>query len=611
MSFAGQVVFEDGKFNIHRGERIGLIGRNGSGKTTLLNLISGTLLPEAGTISVPKRYRIGSLPQRLQFREQSVLDEGRLALQSDQKDEKWRVEKLLFGLGFTETDLKRPPEELSGGFQVRLNLAKLLLKEPDLLLLDEPNNFLDILAIRWLVRFLNAWKGELMLVTHDRGFMDMVVTHTMIIHRKKIKKLGGGTEKLYRQILKEEEIHEKTRLNLEKRQKETEQFITRFRAKARLAGLVQSRVKLLQKQQPISRIERLKSIDFSFTARPSPSKYLMHVEKLSFSYGPAHPLLIDGFSMQIERDARIGVIGKNGRGKTTLLRLLAGEIKPLSGELIRHPELSIGYFGQTNVQRLNEYRSIEQELFEADPEHSKKKVMDICGCLMFGSELAQKNISVLSGGERSRVLLGKLLLTPANLLLLDEPTNHLDMESCDSLMAAIDSFPGAVLIVTHNETFLHTLVQRLIVFDRGTLFIHNGSYADFLEKGGWESEGIQDQWTAHAQGSSSSSNQPDRGELRRRRAEIVNQRSRSLRPLLDRISGIEDMIQSTEEQLKNNNDNLVIASQGGDGEAIKRLSKQNYSLQLLVSSLYTELEETLEEKERVEMEFSRMLKEII
>jgi ATP-binding cassette subfamily F protein 3 len=601
MSFGGQVVFENVKFNVNRGERIGLIGRNGSGKTTLLNLISGALKLETGSISIPRGYRIGHLSQRLSFGQNSVLVEGCAALPRESADETWRVEKVLGGLGFTETDLARPPDELSGGFQVRLNLAKVLIEGPDLLLLDEPNNFLDVLSIRWLIDTLRSWRGEIMLITHDRGFMDAVVTHTMIIHRQSIRKLRGGTEKLYEQILKEEEILEKTRVNIEKKQKETEEFITRFRAKARLAGLVQSRIKLVEKRRAPEKLEKLKNIEFSFTASPSPSRYMLNARSISFSYGGTAPLLFDGFSIHVARGDRIGVIGKNGTGKTTLIRVLAGELAPLSGGVSRHPELRMGYFGQTNVERLNESRTIEQELLDSDPDYSRKKVMDICGAMNFGGELAGKKISVLSGGERSRVLLGKLLLTPANLLLLDEPTNHLDMESCDSLLAAVDSFAGAVVIVTHNETFLRTLARKLIVFDRGKTFVHGEGYDDFLRRYGWESEK-----TEAAEGERQPGG-PSRNDIRRHRASVVAEKSRTLKPIQDRITDIEASIQSAERQLDDLNDRIILASQNGDGEAIARLSKQSHSLAARVTALYDELEEFLEKQEEGEREFRKKL----
>ncbi|MFW5637509.1 MAG: ATP-binding cassette domain-containing protein, partial [Thermodesulfobacteriota bacterium] len=266
--FGGQVLFEDASFRLNSKERAGLVGRNGHGKTTLLKMVVGEEKPDSGNIIIPKQYRLGYVRQHIDFSEDTVLKEGMKGLLESEKDHHWKVEKILAGLGFSETDMDRNPYEFSGGYQVRLNLAKILVSEPDLLLLDEPTNYLDITSIRWIERFLRGWPRELLLITHDRGFMDKVITHTIAIHRKKIRKIEGDTGKLYDQIAQDEEIYEKTRANDERRRKEIEQFITRFRAKARLANLVQSRVKTLAKMEKRDKLETLKNLDFSFRSKP-------------------------------------------------------------------------------------------------------------------------------------------------------------------------------------------------------------------------------------------------------------------------------------------------------------------------------------------------------
>ncbi len=329
-SFSGQEIFDGVSFNVNKGERIGLVGRNGHGKTTLMRIITGEEHADDGEISIPKGYRVGYVRQHLSFTMLSVVDEGALGLPEHMRDDRWRVEKILSGLGFTAADMKRAPSEFSGGFQVRLNLAKVLVSEPDLLLLDEPTNYLDVISIRWLASFLRQWKNELMLITHDRSFMDSVVTHIVGIHRKKIRKIAGTTDKYYEQILKEEEIYEKTRVNDEKKRKETELFITRFRAKARLAGMVQSRVKALERMETLDKLEKIKSLDFSFAEKPTPAKAVMHVKDLSFGYEKSKPLLKISASTS-EGTTRICVIGKNGRGQDHLLRMLCGELIPDTG----------------------------------------------------------------------------------------------------------------------------------------------------------------------------------------------------------------------------------------------------------------------------------------
>ena len=297
-SFGKQGLFDSVSFKVNRRERVGVVGRNGHGKTTLFRMIVGQEEPDAGSISRPRNYRIGYVEQRLSFTAPTVRDEAASALTPDCHNEIWRVEKILAGLGFEPADLDKRPLELSGGYQVRLNLAKVLLGDYQMLLLDEPSNYLDITSIRWLERFLTAWPGELMLITHDRSFMDSVATHILGIHRRKLRKIAGDTGKYYDQIAAEEEVYENTRLNDQRKQKEMELFITRFRAKARLGGLVQSRVKSLEKIEKREKLETIRTLEFSFAAKPSYHKYAMDVKDLSFSYVPERPL-IRRFSVSI------------------------------------------------------------------------------------------------------------------------------------------------------------------------------------------------------------------------------------------------------------------------------------------------------------------------
>ncbi|MBW2193508.1 MAG: ABC-F family ATP-binding cassette domain-containing protein, partial [Deltaproteobacteria bacterium] len=331
-SFGTHILFKEMSFKINSREKVGLVGRNGHGKTTLFRLILGEEHPDSGTITTPKQYRIGYVRQQLEFTENTILDECVKALPAMDQDQYWKVEKVLAGLGFSDDDLQRHPEEFSGGFQVRLNLAKVIISEPDLLLLDEPTNYLDITSIRWVERFLSTWPRELMLITHDRGFMDKLVTHTLGIHRTKMRKIAGNTEKYYGQIAQDEEIYEKTRIKDQRRRKDVEQFITRFRAKARLANLVQSRIKTLAKIEKRGKLEKLKTLDFSFRNLPFNGKHPLRVQNLGFSYDQKKPL-IKQFNVTVGSRERICVIGKNGKGKTTLIKLLAGVLKPQRGKI--------------------------------------------------------------------------------------------------------------------------------------------------------------------------------------------------------------------------------------------------------------------------------------
>ena len=599
-AYSAQPLLDRVSFNINPGERIGLVGRNGSGKTTLFRILLGLEEPDSGEIGIPKDYTVGYLQQHLSFTQPTVLEEACRGLPPAREYDHWRVEKILFGLGFTVADMPRPPQELSGGFQIRLNLTKTLVSEPDLLLLDEPTNYLDIVSIRWMEKFLRAWKREFVLITHDRRFMDSVTTHTMGIHRCKLKKIPGPTSKLYQQIIQEEEIYGKTRGRDEKRRKELDVFITRFRAKARLAGLVQSRIKTLAKQQKQEQLEKLAEVEFKFSARPFPAREMLATRDLGFHYTPDKPWLIDKLNFSLGPRERIAIIGKNGKGKSTLLRLLAGELTPREGGIKRHARLETGYFGQTNIERLNPEYTVEEEMMAAAPKQSRERARNICGVMLFGGDQALKKISVLSGGEKSRVLLGKLLLRPANLLFLDEPTNHLDMESCDSLLDAMQDFDGSVMFVTHDEIFLHTLAEKLIIFDRDRVIFYHGKYQNFLDDIGWENEETRKEGFIKAVPPPGPRPDPEskkpeldlaaRKSLRQARAKIIQEKSKVLRPLEARVRELEKIIERLELEISRNNQCLIEASTQGDTQAIAELPKKNRDLQTQVDFLYQELE---------------------
>ncbi len=608
-SYGKQVLFENTGFKVNRRERVGVVGRNGHGKTTLFRMIIGEDDPDEGTIIKPRKYRVGYVEQRLHFSRETVKEEAAKALPPVAHNEIWRVEKILAGLGFEPSDLDKNPSELSGGYQVRLNLAKVLLGDYQMLLLDEPSNYLDITSIRWLERFLVSWPGEIMLITHDRSFMDNVVTHVLGIHRKKIRKIEGDTGKYYSQVAQEEEIYEKTRVNDERKRKEMDLFINRFRAKARLAGLVQSRVKSLEKMEKKDKLETIKTLDFAFVEKKSYHKYAMDVRDLAFSY-TKEKRLIRHFSICIGARDRVFIVGKNGRGKTTLLKLLAGVLEPKAGEVASPQSAAAGYFEQTHISTLSDSRTVLEEIASADPEGDPKRSRWIAGAMMFEEDDALKKIRVLSGGEKSRVLLGKLIATPLNLLLLDEPTNHLDLESNDALLAAIDNFDGAVIMVTHNEMFLHALAERLVVFDDDELFVYEGGYQSFLEKVGWKEE--QSGAPAAPEGEVFPDEKAKRTprERRKLRSAIVAQRSQILRPLETRMSEIETGVESHDAGLRTMNQALIDASQAQQGARVVELSRTMHETKSAIDGLLEELEKLTSEYETVRAEFDRKLRDL-
>ena len=572
-SYFARELFTNVSFQMNAGDRLGLVGRNGFGKSTLFKLILGQEDPDSGEITIPRNYRIGHLEQHLHFTQPTILEEAALGLPEEESHSIYKAEAILFGLGFSHADLKKSPREFSGGFQIRINLAKLLLSEPNLLLLDEPTNYLDITSVRWVARFLVNFNGELILISHDRDFMDSVTTHTAVIHRQKIRKFEGGTAKAYAQIVLEDQIHEKTRANEDRKRAHAEAFINRFRAQASKAKMVQSRIKMLERLPKLEGLADIESLDFEFRHAAFAAKTLLEARAISFGYTPDH-LLFRHINLTLNARDRFGVIGNNGKGKSTLFNVLSGGLKPLTGELKAHPDMKLGYFGQTNIQRLNPKLTIEQEIEQTNPALTRTQVRNICGTMMFGGDLALKKISVLSGGEKSRTLLGKILAHPSNLLLLDEPNNHLDMDSIDALIESLQNFPGALLIVTHNERILRALATKLIVFHRGRVDVFNTGYDEFLEKIGWEDEN---------DGNGAQKKPTSRNNYNEKKA-----REKAERREKARIEKLEARIVKSENELKKYNEQLVIEANRNNLVQMNDLSKRISQIKQEIEDLYRE-----------------------
>ncbi len=490
-TFGGQLLFDELTFSINKGEKIALVGKNGTGKTTLLRLITKEEQPDSGKVYIPPGYRVGILKQHLNFTKPTVVEEACIVLPPDREHEQYRAETILTGLGFTEEDLEKNPNTFSGGYQIRIELCKLLLSEPNCFLLDEPSNYLDVLSMRWLSKFLKTVKAEIILISHDRDFLDAISTHTMGIHRNQLKKIEGGTEEYYTQVLQEEEIHEKTRVNLDKQRSHLQSFVDRFGAKASKAAQARSKAKAIGRLPVLEKLANLHHLDFDFHSSPFNSQKVLTASHISFAYPGMEKPLIRDFNFLLENGQKIALIGKNGKGKSTLLQILAQQLKPQEGSVTASEQVKIGYFGQTNINRLDPKKTIYEEIHLANPLLNITQIKRICGTMMFPGDTSNKTIGVLSGGEKSRVLLGKILAAPCNLLLLDEPTNHLDMESVEALVTAVETFPGAVILVTHTEWILHRIPQKLLICHEAHQQIFEGTYADFLEKVGWEEEALQ------------------------------------------------------------------------------------------------------------------------
>jgi len=342
--FGERLLFYEASLTINKGERIGLVGRNGSGKSTLFRLINQELSLDEGNIIIPNNYSIATLNQFLSFEKDTILDECALSLSEEEQYDLYKVEKILMGLGFSIEDFTRSPHEFSGGFQIRLNLAKCLLRKPSLLLLDEPTNYLDIVSMNWLASFLKGYSGEIVLITHDRGFMNKVCSHIVGIEQRSLKKIKGDFKKYQDKIREEKEILDGQIKNQEKKVKELERFIERFQAKASKATQANSRKKMLEKMQDFDKWEDAKNLFFKFNYASSKAKTLLEVEKLSFSY-PSSENLIENLTFHVNNGDRIAIIGKNGKGKSTLLNLISNDLVPTQGEIKKHSAVTIGYFG--------------------------------------------------------------------------------------------------------------------------------------------------------------------------------------------------------------------------------------------------------------------------
>ena len=523
--FGAKPLFEDISFVISAKERIALVGKNGAGKSTLLKLLAGIDEPTEGSISRPKDIRIGYLPQVMQMSdERTVLAECQqvfshiteleqeverlaqeMATRTDYESDEYMelierhaqrsdlllmqssgsiqadIERTLLGLGFERTDFERPTSEFSGGWRMRIELAKILLQRPDILLLDEPTNHLDIESIRWLERFIASGSSALVLISHDRAFIDATTNRTLEIELGRL--YDYKTNYSHYLTLREERLEQQRRAyeNQQKELQATEDFIERFRYKATKAVQVQSRLKQLAKVEriQIEDIDR-KAMHFSFLPSITSGAYPVIIEGLTKSYG-SHTVF-SNVNMTIERGEKVAFVGKNGSGKSTLIKCIMGEISDYTGTLRLGHNVEVGYFAQTQSQELNGNYTVYETIDREAQGEIRTRINDLLGAFMFGGEESEKKVSVLSGGERGRVALIKLLLRPANLLILDEPTNHLDIRSKEVLKEAILRFSGTVIIVSHDRVFLDGLVSRVYEFRSGKVTEHIGGIYDWLEK---------------------------------------------------------------------------------------------------------------------------------
>ncbi len=522
--FGGFTLFDNVSFVLNKRDRVALVGKNGAGKSTMLKIFAGKQEPTSGNIAYPKDVTIGYLPQHMTLVDgNTVFEEAALAFshihkmeeklnginqqlaeRTDYESEEYaqlieqsthlndvllmsgvnnfeaEVEKTLSGLGFNREDFTRQTSEFSGGWRMRIELAKLLLQRPDVLLLDEPTNHLDIESIQWLETFLSRSPNAVMLVSHDKAFLDSVTDRTIEISLGKTYDYKVNYSKYV--VLREEYREQQMRAyeNQQKQIQKTEDFIERFRYKATKAVQVQSRIKQLDKIDLIE-VDEVDTafLNLKFPPAPRSGSYPVITENLEKSYGDK--LIFSGATFTIERGEKIAFVGKNGEGKSTLVKCIMDEVD-YKGKLVLGHNVKIGYFAQNQAQLLNENKTVLETIDDIATGDIRTKVKSILGAFMFGGEDSEKKVKVLSGGERSRLAMIKLLLEPVNLLILDEPTNHLDMQSKDILKEALKEFDGTVIVVSHDRDFLNGLVDKVYEFGNKQVKEHLGGIQEFLER---------------------------------------------------------------------------------------------------------------------------------
>lgn len=480
IEFSSRPILDDISFLVNKKDRIALVGKNGAGKTTLLRLIAGEYQPTAGTISKDADLTIGYLPQVMLFQDDRTLREEVMTIFHGEDEARFiaEMDRTIIGLGFERKDFDRPCSEFSGGWRMRIELAKILLRHPDLLLLDEPTNHLDIESIQWLETFLKTSQSAVIVVSHDRAFIDNVTNRTIEITLGRIYDYDVNYSKFV--VLRQERHDQQVRayMNQQKMIQETEDFIERFRYKATKAVQVQSRIKQLNKLERLEvDIEDTSRLNLRFPPAPRSGDFPLIIQDLRKDYG-THTVIQD-VNLTIRRGEKVAFVGKNGEGKTTLVRCIMGQLDYFGTLKIGH-NVKIGYFAQNQASLLDENLTVFETIDYVAVGDIRTKIRDILGAFMFGGEASDKKVKVLSGGERSRLAMIRLLLEPCNLLILDEPTNHLDMQSKDILKDALKDFNGTVICVSHDRDFLDGLVQKVYEFGGGHVREHIGGIYDFL-----------------------------------------------------------------------------------------------------------------------------------
>jgi len=530
LNFGKKTIVEGLDLRIAAGDRIGLIGPNGSGKTSLLRLLAAEQVPDYGSVKLSRGTRLGYLPQDIELREDKPLlrfvmesVQGREALDRELTEREAELAQLaevtaeklpdraelmmelaekladlheriahyemhyteheamriLSGLGFKTQDKDRLLSELSGGWKMRAVLASLLFQGPDLLLLDEPTNHLDMPSVTWLADFMRAYSRAFVLICHDREFLNEQIERIVSFEPEGVRAYSGNYERYLALREEEEIILENKAKNIAREREQAERFINRFRAQANKARAVQSRVKALDKMEEVETYQKRRVMRMKFPPSERAVSEPLRLELLQKRY--AERVILDGVNLKVQRGERIGIIGVNGAGKTTLLRMIAGEVEPSGGKIVMGSTVQLGYFAQHHADALSRESTIYQEIAEMDPSSSVTHIRSVAGAFLFSDDDVEKKIGVLSGGERARVALARLLIKPGNVLLMDEPTNHLDLASAEALAESLESYDGTLIFVSHNRAFVRRLATRIWNVADGTVETYPGTLDEYME----------------------------------------------------------------------------------------------------------------------------------